>query len=135
MSPAKEKFCVNLCTKHRRFSSPLSSDEETEMGDESDISSYKPHHILDSRPNPSHSTNLEGDTNDDGRGELPYGRSDPGLRARMAVIYERQSWEGEIIDEKDVKQGRGRPRKQYLVRWKSSWVDGARLTAPELLQN
>lgn len=46
-----------------------------------------------------------------------------------------QSWEGEIIKERDTKHGRGRPRKQYLVRWKPSWVDGARLTAPELLQN
>jgi hypothetical protein len=31
----------------------------------------------------------------------------------MVVIYEQQSWEGEIIDERDMKQGRGRPRKQY----------------------
>lgn len=46
-----------------------------------------------------------------------------------------QSWEGEITKERDTKHGRGRPRKQYLVRWKPSWVDGARLTAPELLQN
>ena len=53
----------------------------------------------------------------------------------MAVIYEQQSWEGEIVGEKDVKQGRGRPRKQYLVRWKPSWVDGGRLTAPGLMQN
>ena len=60
VSPAKEKSCVKRRTKRRRFSSPLSSDAETEMGDESDISSYK----------------------------------------------------------------------QYLVRWKQSWVDGGRLSAP-----
>lgn len=53
----------------------------------------------------------------------------------MTIIYERQSWEEEIIDEKDVKQGRGRPRKQYLVRWEQSWVDEGHLSAPELLQN
>ena len=122
-------------TKRRRFSSPLSFDEETEMRDESDISSYKPHHISDSRPTSSHPTDLEGDTSDDGTRELPGGRSDRRPRARMAVIYERQSWKEEIIDERDAKQGRGRPRKQYLVRWKQSWVDGARLTAPELLQD
>ena len=120
LSPAQEKSCVKRRTKRRRFSSPLSSDKETEMEDESDISSYKPHHISDSRPTPSHSTDLEGDTSDDGTRELPGGRSDRRPRARMTVIYERQSWEGEIIDEKDVKQGRGRPRKQYLVRWKQS---------------
>ena len=53
LSPAKEKSCVRRRTKRRRFSSPFSLDEETEMGDESDISSYKPHHVLDSRPTPS----------------------------------------------------------------------------------
>ena len=135
LSPAKEKFRVKRRTKSRRFSSPLSSDEEAEMGDESDISSYEPHHISDSRPNPSRTIDLEGDTSDDGGRELPDGRSDRGLRARMAVIYERQSWEGKIIDEKNVKQGRGRPRKQYLIRWKQSWVDGGLLSAPELLRN
>ncbi len=58
-----------------------------------------------------------------------------GERSRMAIIYEQQSWEGEIVDERDMKQGRRRPRKQYLVRWKSSWVDGGRLTAPGLVEN
>ncbi len=43
--------------------------------------------------------------------------------------------EGEMVQERDVKQGRGRPRKQYLVQWKQSWVDSARLAAPELLQS
>ena len=36
-------------------------------------------------------------------------------RSRMAVIYEQQSWEGEIINERDMKQGHGRPHKQHLV--------------------
>ncbi len=52
----------------------------------------------------------------------------------MTVIYEQKHWEGVIVDERDEKQGRGRPRKQYLVQWKSSWVDGAILAAPALLQ-
>ncbi len=34
-----------------------------------------------------------------------------GERSRMAIIYEQQSWEGEIVDERDMKQGRRRPRK------------------------
>jgi len=135
LSPAKKKSYEKRRTKRRRFSSPLSSDEEAETREESDISSYKPHHVPDFRPTPSHSTHLEGDTSDDGTRELPGGRSDRRPRARIAVIYERQSWEGEIVDEKHVKQGRGRPRKRYLVRWKQSWVDGAHLTAPVLLQS
>ncbi len=124
--------------KSRRFSSPFSSDEETKTGDESDISSYapsKPHHALVPRPTPSRSTGLEGDTSDDGPMGLAGGRSDRRPPSRMAVVYQQQSWEGKIVDERDAKQGRGRPRKQYLVRWKPSWVDGGRLTAPELLQN
>ena len=58
-----------------------------------------------------------------------------GERSCMAVIYEQQSWEGEIVDERDMKQGRGRSHKQYLVRWEPSWMDGGRLTAPSLTQN
>jgi len=29
-----------------------------------------------------------------------------GGRSRMAIIYEQQSWEGEIVKERDMKQGR-----------------------------
>ena len=53
----------------------------------------------------------------------------------MAVVYKQQCWEGEIIDKRDIKQGRGRARKQYLTRWKQSWVDGGRLTAPGSVQD
>lgn len=35
-------------------------------------------------------------------------------------------------DERDGKQGRGRPHKQYLVQCKPFWVDGGRLTATGL---
>ncbi len=131
-STAGEKSSRKRGMKRRRFSSPLSSDEETEMGDESDISSYvpsRPHHSSNPRPTSSHSTGVKGDTSEAGEMELAGGRS------RMAIIYEQQSWEGEIVDERDIKKGRGRPRKQYLVRWKSSWVDGVRLTAPGLVES
>ncbi len=118
--------------KRHPFSSRLSSDADMGTGDESDISSYtpsKPRHISKPRPTSSHLTSLQGDTSDDGAMDLVGGRS------QIAVIYEQQSWKGEIVQERDVKQGRGRPRKQYLVQWEQSWVDGARLTAPELLQS
>lgn len=64
--------------KRGRFSSLLSSDEETETGDESDISSYtpsRPHHTSNAQPTSSHSTGLEADTSDDGEREFTGGRS------------------------------------------------------------
>ncbi len=132
--PKKRSLCrasKKPCIKRRRFSTRPSSDEEPETGDESDYSRCIPsqtHHI--SNPQlPSCLTSLRSDTSDDRAMDLAGGRS------RMAVIYEQQSWEGEIVQERHVKQGRGRPRKQYLIQWKQSWVDGGRLTAPELLQS
>ena len=113
LSSAKEKRRVKRRIKRRRFSSPSSSDEDTAMGDESDISSYtssRPYRPSKPRSTSSDSTGFEGDTCDDSKMEAV------GERSRMAVIYEQQSWEGEIVDERDMKQGRGRPRKQYLVR-------------------
>lgn len=132
LSSAKEKRRVKRRVKRHRFSSPFSSDEETVTGDESDISSYiysRPHHLLRPRLTSADSTGFEGDTCDDGQMEAV------GERSRMTVIYEQQSWEGEILDERDMKHGRGRPRKQYYVQWKSSWVDGGYLTAPGLIEN
>ena len=72
---------------------------------------------------------FQGDISDDGAMDLVGGGS------QMAVIYKQQSWKGEIVQERDVKQWRGRPRKQYLIHWEQSWVDRCRLTAPELLQS
>jgi len=51
------------------------------------------------------------------------------------IIYKRQSWAKKIINKKKIKQGRGKPRKQYLIRWEPFWVNDNRFTAPELLQN
>lgn len=34
-----------------------------------------------------------------------------------------------------MRQKRERLRKQYLIRWKKSWVDGVRLASPDLLRN
>jgi len=61
-------------------------------------------------------------------------RSEGNVSNNNTVIYERQIWEGEILNEREVKQGRGRPRKQYLIQWEPSWVEAGRLTAPELLR-
>lgn len=119
-------------TKHHHFLSRLYSDTEMGTGDESDISSYtpsKPRHMSKPRPTSSHLTSLQKDTSDDGVMDLLGGGS------QMAVIYEQQSWKGKIVQERDVKQRRGRPYKQYLIQWEQSWVDGGRLTAPELLQS
>ena len=125
--------------KRRRFSSPLSSSEETEMGAESDISSDTPANLYrTSNLSPAsspRSTGREREPNTDKTLEGANERSKRRSLSRTAVVYKQQCWEGEILQERDIKQERGRPRKQYLVRWKESWVDGARLTAPELLQN
>ena len=72
---------------------------------------------------------LGGDTSDDGKMEIADGRS------RAAVIYEQQSREGEIINERDMKQGHGRPHKQHLVLWEPSWVNGSRLHRSRLDRN
>ncbi len=37
------------------------------------------------------------------------------LISRTAVIYEQQRWEGKIVDERNAKQERSRPRKEYRV--------------------
>ena len=50
------------------------------------------------------------------------------------VVFEQQRWKGRIIGEKHIKQGRGRPRKQYFIDWEPSWVDSGRLAAPGLIE-
>lgn len=133
-----KKPSLKRCITHRHFSSPLLSDEETETEDESNISSYasiKSQHLSLSSPTPSHLTGFEGDTSDDDTMDFADEQSDRRRSSQMAVVYKQQSWEEEIVDERKAKQGRERPRKQYLIWWKPSWVDGGRLTAPELLQS
>jgi hypothetical protein len=123
--------------KRRRFSSPASSNEETEIQDESTFSSctpFKPYNISTTQSASSQAILAE-DASKDDKMEFVNERQKRPSTSRTTVIYERQSWEGEVVGERDVRQGRGRPRKQYLVQWKQSWVDGGRLTAPELLQN
>ena len=109
------------CSRRHLFPSRL-SDAEIGTGEESDISNYtssKPRHISKPRPTSSHLTSLEGDTSDDG----------------ATVIYKRQSWKGKIIQEKEVKQGRGRPHKENLVQWEQSWIDRGCFTTPKMLQS
>ncbi len=104
--------------KCRRSSSPSPPDEKTEMNDESDIGSYtpfKPHHFSNSPVSSSHLIGPEGSTSDDGITKFVGGRPNRGPISRMAVVYEQQRWDGEIIEEKDAKQGRGRRRKRYLI--------------------
>jgi hypothetical protein len=64
----------------------------------------------------------------------PYSfRITPPVTNRV-VSFEQQRWKGEIVKARHVRQGRGRPRKQYLIKWESSWVDSGRLAAPELIE-
>lgn len=57
------------------------------------------------------------------------------LRLTELKIYDQQSRKGKVVDESGAKQGCGRPRRQYRVYWEDSYIDGARLAAPGLLQN
>jgi len=123
--------------KRRRSSSPASSSEETETEDESNFSSYtpsKPYNISTAQSTSSQAILAENASKDD---KIKFVNEEQNRRStsRTTVIYEQQRWEGKIVDERDVKQGRGRPRKQYFVQWKPSWVDAGRLTAPGLVQN
>jgi hypothetical protein len=118
-STAAERPPLQRRIKRCRFSSPR-SDDETESEGELVIgrcTPFKPYQILTPRPTSSRSSRSEGDVSNN-----------------KTVIYEQQSWEGEIINKREVKQGRGRPRKQYRIQWEPSWVEAGRLTAPELLQ-
>lgn len=68
------------------------------------VPSTRTYHTSNARPTSSHSIGLEGDTNDDGKMEFTGGQS------WTVVIYEQQSWEGQIIDGRDMKQGREAPQ-------------------------
>ncbi|KAL8751406.1 MAG: hypothetical protein Q9199_006438, partial [Rusavskia elegans] len=99
LSTAGEKSPIKRCIKRGRFSSRLSSDEETETGDKSDSSTYtpsKPHPIAIPQPIPPHSTGIEEDTS--GNSMIGF----VGGRFRTAVIYEQQDWKGEIIQKKEL---------------------------------
>ncbi len=77
-STAGKKSSQKRGTKRRRFSSPLSSNEEAEMGDELNIGSYtssRPHHPSNPRSPSSHTTGFEGDTESDGRMGFAGGQS------------------------------------------------------------
>ncbi len=51
--------------------------------------------------------------------------ADTSLLGTSVVVYERGR-EGQIVKERSVRQGRGRPRKEYQVKWKS-WVKSSNL--------
>lgn len=125
--------------KRHRFSSPFcSSDEDTDTEDESDMSNYtsfkrrrplKSH--LASTPLTDRGINVSDSTDTNLEGHTRQSSS-----CHTAVVYEQQRWQGEIIAERDGPgQGRGRRRKEYLIRWQTSWVEAARLTAPALTRN
>ena len=122
LATAQEKPHWKCRIKCRRFLSPLSSDEETETRDESDISSYAPskaHNASTRQPTSSRLIVLKGDARNSTM-ELVGEQLNWRLTSRMAVIYEQQGWEGEIINERHVKQKHGRRCKQYFIQWKQS---------------
>ncbi|CAF9940034.1 MAG: hypothetical protein HETSPECPRED_002140, partial [Heterodermia speciosa] len=129
---AREKSFRKRDTKRHRFSSPFSSDLEIDTGEESNYSIYKSskaHDVFKIRPAFSRSINLE-------KNAIKYDKMKiAGERFRIIIIYEQQSWEGKIIDERNTKQSRERLRKQYFVRWKSFWVNGGRLIASDLVRS
>ena len=132
---AEEKLPVKCDIKHCCFSLPLSSDKETE--EESDCSSYaptKPYHTISSQSTLPHSTDLREHTSDNSEMKLG-GQLKCSQTSEIAVIYEQQCWKEEIINKRDMKQGRRRPLKQYLVQWEHLWVGRDHLTTPQLLQN
>ena len=53
---------------------------------------------------------------------------------QTSISSTQQGYKGEIISERKVKQRRGRPRQQYLVRWKEQWVWGSSIASTELLR-
>lgn len=76
----------------------------------------KPYNISTTRSASSQAILAE-DASKDDKMEFVNERQKRPSTSRTTVIYERQSWEGEFVGERDVRQGRGRPRKQYLVQW------------------
>ena len=123
-----QKGPVRRRTKRHRFSSPLSSTEGAETDNETDTLNCASPKVFNT-PKPRSTIN-----------PITSSVADPAMTScdqssPMMVVYEQQSWEGMIIDERYMKQKRGRSRKQYLVRWKDSWVDHSRLPVRKALQS
>lgn len=134
---AGKKPSLKRCIKRRRFLRPFSSDEENTVN-ETDISIYAPHksyYTSKSRPYRSHSTVFEADKKNEGATEPASEQLNQRLTPRIAVIYELQTWERDIVIEKEVKHKHGRSHKPYHVSWEYSSVYRSHLHAPELLQN
>ena len=137
--------------RRHRFSAPVPSDGELDTSDETSGSSFVPCRTRrgQGQSEPSRVPQWCRLTKPHGRrpDAEPTGRRGSLQRlspcssgiaspaANKAVVFEQQRWEGEIIEERLVRQERGRPRKQFLIKWKPSWVDSGRLAAPELITN
>ena len=134
-----------------RFSAPMPSDE-LDTGDETSGSVYVPRESPRGRglSQPSHSSQrvhrLKKPRRECARSESIGHQGSP-LKSspssshvappvvNTTVVFEQQQWKGKIIDERHVSRERGRPRKQYRIRWAPSWVDSARLAAPKLIED
>lgn len=115
-SAVEKKLPLKRCVK-RRFSSPLSSDDGTETGPESDTGSYVPAKPCRTSNRQSFSSPLstgrERKPNSVDALESANGRLKRRPFSRTTVVDEQQCLKEEIVQRRDVRQGRGRPRKQY----------------------
>ena len=137
--------------RRHRFSAPALSDEELNTEKELDTSNETSGSVYMPRgsscepargqrpPRPSHLLQRgHRFEKSQSRRPCPESSSSSPLAPCMvdrAVVFEQQRWRGKIINERHVKQGRGRPRKQYLIDWEPSWVDSGRLGAPGLIED
>lgn len=127
-----EKFFRKRDMKRHRFSSSFFSSLENKTNENSKFNNYtsfKVRNISKSRLASSRLIDFEKNTNDDDKLKFAIERS------RMIVIFEQQNWKRKIVDEKNSKQERERSRKQYLVEWKSFWMNDDRFIISNLTQN
>lgn len=115
-SAAGKKLSLKRRVK-RRFSPPPSSDDGNQTGPESDTSSNAPTRpCCTSNLRPSYSPLSLGcmrEPNPDAPLKSTNGRSNR-RRLSQTAVYEQQCQKEEIPHPRDLRRGRGRPRKSYL---------------------
>ena len=128
----REKSFRKRDTKRHRFSSSFSSNLKIDTNEKSNYNiyfSFKEHDVFKIRFVFFQSISFE-------KNAIKYDKMKiASERSRMTIIYEQQNWKKEIIDERNTKQDREKFRKQYLIRWKSFWVNESRLIVSNLVRS
>ena len=127
----REKSFRKRDTKRHRFSSSFFSNLKINTNEKSNYNIYtscKEHDVFKIQFAFFQSINFNENANENNKMKTANERFE------TIVIYEQQSWKKEIIDEKNKKQKRERFRKQYLVRWKFSWMNDDRFIASNSVQ-